>query len=205
MFRTLFMGIVRCHHATGDIAMDNAEIEFYNDAFRHVREQSAGVLETLSRRKNIQVLDIPADADYSYDHWISSIMVRLGPVSIYLKVHFDSKTARELVAGNIKMEKTEIPVKMLIGFIEEYLNVLMGTIKSLYGSKDVEPSTPDSEPSFDTVDLDHGADDMNSEKWQLKWDTGDIALVAYIVVTGSIADLETKEIPKAAAGDIEFL
>lgn len=170
--------------------MDDKEQRFYQELFRFISEQSCTILKNLTGHINFKVTDMPS-IDYSFDHWISTIEANLGPVSVYVKAHFDSATSRWLSAKNLKIPDDEVPVSMLRAFIEEYLNYLMGAIKSRYKDPSTTKSVPLTEPSYDTVVLHQKQEEVNVALWRLELaEDRCIVLQAYVRVRGNIEDLE---------------
>ena len=74
------------------------ELDFYDYCFQFSETTSLRVLEDTTSLKNISSNPIENDEDLRYDHWICSIAVALGEAKVYVKAHFDSRTARKVAA-----------------------------------------------------------------------------------------------------------
>lgn len=178
--------------------MDEQEIDLYNNLFKYIRQQSREVLEKMTSISWIDTDELPINA-LKADHWVSVIEVNLEVLSVHLKVHFDSATARLLASKNLELPEDKLPVFMLRSFIQEFLNYLMGAIKSGYSRNSSLPSVPLTEPSYDTVNINNLSNEINVKKWCLKIQgllEHSITIQAYIRVTGELSEIKSVDVGK---------
>tara|TARA_B100001094_G_C17990743_1_gene700061 strand:+ start:339 stop:905 length:567 start_codon:yes stop_codon:yes gene_type:complete len=170
------------------------EISFYEDCFKFTEESSLTILESITSSDELRHRDFELTEDLTYDHWVCSIMVALGEARVYIEAHFASRTARRIAAKGLRMEEKGLTTSVLIDFMREYLNRIMGDIKSRYLSDAEEVSLPQVTPAYDRG-IEQGAIDggMSVRRWKICWPQGQIVLCCHIVPTGDVTSMCVKE------------
>ena len=180
------------------------EKEFSNKCFKMVREVSFDNLSKLTKMDSLRVEDFELNGDLSYDHWIASITVLLGPAKIHTKAHFDSRAARELAALASGKPGKGLPVAIMMDFMKEFLNMCMGDLKHTFSSKVEEVSIPQVEPTYDQATNVDKENEAITRYWKISWGNQSIILGCFIHVTGELKELEeTSGNPNV--GKVEFL
>lgn len=153
-----------------EIVINEKEVTFYKDTFSFIEQCTKRCFESYSKGlSQVETSVIPEDEAIDYDHWGCSILVNLGFGSIGLKLHYRSSVAREIASRRMNLPKDRVPSLILRDVIQEYLNLLMGQIKSRYGGKDIRVSLPITEPLDDLSDPRFEAIDRNAKNWKLSW------------------------------------
>ena len=169
------------------------ETSFYDDCFSHTEGISLRILKSSTNHDDLVVKPFNFDEDFTYDHWVCSITVALGEAKVYIKAHFASRTAREVAAKGLCVEDEGLSTSVLIDFMREYLNRVMGDIKSRYQSDEVEVSVPQITPAYDKGVSTEGDLDLNVRYWKICWNGGQIVLGCYIIPTGDVTAISAKD------------
>lgn len=185
--------------------MDTQEKQFYDLAFSRIESDALQVLKDLGRLEEASIDNaINTDMDFHDDHWISSIEVKLGPASIYLKAHYHSKAVRTLVSRRFGEKSRDFPISILPGFMEEYLNVLMGSLKTSFNTQYKETSTPTTTPSYDILKFFNKDPELNSKRWTISFDGKKIAISAFAMVNGDVEGLNQYEAEAPQSEKMDF-
>ncbi len=171
----------------------DTELAFYEDCFSYTEETSVSVLKSLTGNEHFEVKEFKFGEDYTYDHWVCSITVGLGEAKVYIKAHFDSRTARQVAAKAMGKGPELIKTTVLIDFMREYLNQVMGDIKTRYQSDEDEVSLPQITPSYDKGIGTQQDLDLNVKYWNVAWQQGAIVVGCYVIPTGDVTTLSAKE------------
>ena len=171
----------------------STENSFYDDCFDYTEKASIRLLETTSNTGGLCVVNYDPKEDLSYDHWVCSIVVALGEAKVYVEAHFASKTARKVAARALGMEEQKISSSVLIDFMREYLNRIMGDIKDRYQSTEEQVSLPQVTPSYDRGVVQQEEYGLNHRNWKICWSEGQIVLGCYAVSTGDVTNLFVKD------------
>ena len=181
------------------------EFEFYDYCFQFSEEASLRILKESIGEDKLETTPLKPGEDFSYDHWVCSIAVALGEAKVYVKAHFDSKTARKVAAKGTQLTEKGLPTSVLIDFMREYLNQIMGDIKSQFLSEEEDVSVPEISPSYDEGIGSENNLDVNSRFWKIELEFGQIILGCYITAIGDVTSIEKKSEEDGDESNIEFL
>lgn len=176
-----------------DLASSLREQMFYQVCFSTVQDCSLEVLKKYTLIPDLRLEEISPSDDMSYDHWIGSIGIGLDGVKVYVKVHFQSRIARMLVSGSSTKLDHVIPYSVILDYMKEYLNLIMGDIKRIYRSTSETASFPKVIPSYDRGLGEQELSDINMNSWKITWNGGHVTIGSYIVSYGNVADLVIPE------------
>tara|TARA_B100000902_G_C26698183_1_gene615812 strand:+ start:23 stop:592 length:570 start_codon:yes stop_codon:yes gene_type:complete len=172
------------------------ELSFFEDCFAQTEEASLRILQSSTDIKKLEIVDFNAEEDLTYDHWVCSITVGLGEAQVFIKAHFGSASAREIASKELRLEdKKDMETSVLIDYMREYLNRVMGHIKGRYQSTDDTVSVPNITPSYDQglSEPEENMDNANTRRWKVKWPGSQVVLTCYIVPTGDVTSIEANE------------
>lgn len=185
--------------------MKKKEVEFYQLCFSEARKASFFVLQSLVNIEDLKIVEVENAFFENRDYWECSIKVPLGPSTIYLKVLFDSNSSRQLSSAGIGIDIKLVPKSILIDFIKEYLNMMMGILKSKLGIDTLDSNCiAKVRPTFDRATLDDGSYEMTTDKWKITWNTGMLVFECFIQILENpdeISEEEEEEEQKAAEVD----
>ena len=179
------------------------EESFYNRCFEVVQECSLNVLRSTSKIDALEMTRYEPGEDLTHDHWVCSLSIDLGPATVYIKVHFDSRTARRLANRYRIIKNQDLPVSMLSDYMREYLNLMMGDIKTRYGCELETVSVPKIAPTYDQGTSMHSDTDINSTFWKIAWKDSQVILGCFVSVQGDISKLQPNHQPVQST--IKFL
>ena len=180
---------------------------FFEDCFQYTEETSLRILKATTNFEELHHQSFDRKGDHHYDHWVCSIVVSLGEAKVFIESHFRSRTARKIAAKGLGIEQDSLNTSVLIDFMREYLNRVMGDIKARYQSDEVEVSVPQITPAYDQGigSKDEGSN-MNVRYWRICWSEGQLVFGCNIIQTGDVTAMSAiDDVEKSDEAEIEFL
>ena len=131
-----------CRKACAKYSDRYVSFDLHFEVFDFVRDSTKVCLKEFVDSQDIDARNIPDADQINYDHWVCSIKIKLDYGSISMKLHYRSNVARHVASVRFNIPAKEIADSTLRDMIQEYLNLVMGRIKSRYGSADVSVTVP---------------------------------------------------------------
>lgn len=176
-----------------DVALKISEREsrFYREVFDYVRDSSIEILREFDEIDGIICDELSDEDELRCDHWICSIIVNFDEARIAIRLHYRSGVARHIAAQRTSLEPTDIPDILIRDIIQEYLNLIMGRIKTRYGSASVVVSLPKSQPANDLEGPRADNAVGNADYWKLTWPDCHFHFGCFITLERGVKGLES--------------
>lgn len=137
------------------------------------------------------------------DHWITSIHIQLSFMNIDLSMHYVSKAARAVASKKLGIPVELLPNQLVIDVMQEYLNMLMGRLKSSFPHPGNQATIPLTRPAMDADGLGVIPIDRHSAEWSLVWQDHSFLFQAFIAQTGPIESHSEEE--EKSSQNVEYL
>lgn len=185
--------------------MSGTEKNFVDSCFAYTRETGLTYLNHSTGMSDLNLRDFNPRNKLDYEHWICSITVNLDTAKIYIKSHFNSGTARMIAAAAAQKPEDEISDAFMMDYMKEYLNMVMGYIKSRYQSQDVNVSLPVISKGAPSP-LDTGSpSDTYTDFWKITCGDHEIVMGSFVTLTGKAPKAAGEDVDDTEPGAIEFL
>lgn len=194
----------------------NAEIK--RRLFEAIEVLSVERLKSVVNHDKLQnVVMKSINEDFSYDHWICSLLFATAGITVSFSIHFTTKNARTLALAAFGDKGREMSGASVHDLIKEYANLVMGGVRSSLQTM-LEPNQPPRgdvvlpqlEPSYDLVRFDGKQDAKGRHMWRIRWDGGELFLSANVQLAKDFNPKKLQGFDASAlnisnTGDVEFL
>jgi len=164
-----------------------------------------------SALKNHSLQEVTNADDFLFGHWMSLILVSGSAIRIILKVHFDTGTARRMLANKLKRKFEDIDDRMAMDHMREMCNLMAGSLKAALTDAGIITgiSIPLVTSGFDEAVFSDKVDPRKIlDVWKIVWDSGELtcASVSDVLSWNDFTDLHIETGKKAEDdGEGEFL
>lgn len=175
-----------------------------------IRNRVENTVVRASALKDHKLQEVANADDFLYGHWMSLILVSGSAIRVILKVHFDTSTARSMIANKLRKKLEDIDDRMAMDHMRELCNLMAGSLKAAFNHAGIITgiSIPLVTSGFDEAVF---SDKLDPRKiydvWRITWAEGEIALssVSDILSWNEFAELKLEDTNNDEEGDGEFL
>jgi CheY-specific phosphatase CheX len=176
-----------------------------------IRGRVENTIVRASALKNHSLQEVANSDDFLFGHWMSLILVSGSAIRVILKVHFDTGTARRMLANKLKKKLEDIDDRMAMDHMREMCNLMAGSLKAALTDAGIITgiSIPLVTSGFDEAVFSDKVDPRKIlDVWKIVWDSGELtcASVSDVLSWNDFTDLQIEK-PKTADddGEGEFL
>jgi|GEM_PF-3514613 CheY-specific phosphatase CheX len=176
-----------------------------------IRGRVENTIVRASALKNHSLQEVTNADDFLFGHWMSLILVSGSAIRIILKVHFDTGTARRMLANKLKRKFEDIDDRMAMDHMREMCNLMAGSLKAALTDAGIITgiSIPLVTSGFDEAVFSDKVDPRKIlDVWKIVWDSGELtcASVSDVLSWNDFTDLHIETGKKAEDdGEGEFL